>query len=97
MAQKKGQTGNPNGRPKGKRNKITAEMKDKIQLFVENNFEQIQADFQAVEAKDRLIIFERLLKYVIPSKIETETVNQNEENQPVINIVIDGKDMNLSK
>jgi len=26
-----------------------------------------------------------------------ETINQNEENQPAINIVIDGKDMKITK
>ena len=96
MAQKKGQTGNPNGRPKGTPNKVTAEMKEKIQLFVESNFETIQKDFDNVDAKDRLIIFERLLKYVIPTKIEQENVKPDESPEQ-INIIIDGTRIDLTK
>lgn len=96
MAQKKGQTGNPNGRPKGTPNKVTAEMKEKIQLFVESNFETIQKDFDNVDAKDRLIIFERLLKYVIPAKIEQENIIPEEQLQQ-INISIAGEKIDLTK
>ena len=96
MAQKKGQTGNPNGRPKGKPNKVTAEMKEKIQLFVESNFETIQKDFDNVDAKDRLIIFERLLKYVIPAKVEQENISP-EEVPEQINIIIDGTRIDLDR
>ncbi len=96
MGQKKGQTGNPNGRPKGTPNKVTAEMKEKIQLFVESNFETIQKDFDNVDAKDRLIIFERLLKYVIPTKIEQENVKPDESPEQ-INIIIDGTRIDLTK
>mgnify|MGYP006910585223 CR=1 FL=1 len=96
MAQKKGQTGNPSGRPKGTPNKVTAEMKEKIQLFVESNFETIQKDFDNVDAKDRLIIFERLLKYVIPTKIEQENVKPDESPEQ-INIIIDGTRIDLTK
>lgn len=83
------------GRKRGATNKITSEMKDKIQLFVENNFEQLQADFQLVEAKDRLIIFEKLLKYVIPTKVEQAVIKEDDDSQQ-INITISGIDMNLS-
>lgn len=96
MGQKKGQTGNPNGRPKGKPNKVTAEMKEKIQLFVASNFETIQKDFENVDAKDRLIIFERLLKYVIPAKVEQENLKIDEFPEQ-INIIIDGKRVDLSE
>jgi len=96
MGQKKGQTGNPNGRPKGTPNKVTAEMKEKIQLFVESNFETLQKDFDNVDAKDRLIIFERLLKYVIPTKIEQENVKPDESPEQ-INIIIDGTRIDLTK
>ena len=74
MGQRKGQTGNPNGRPKGTPNKVSSETKEKIQMFIEANIEKIQQDFDSVDAKDRLIIFERLLKYVIPTKAEQENI-----------------------
>jgi hypothetical protein len=95
MGQKKGQTGNPNGRPKGKPNKVTAEMKEKIQLFIASNFETIQKDYETVDPKDRLIIFERLLKYVIPAKVEQENIKTDEFPEQ-IKIIIDGKRVDLS-
>ncbi len=97
MAQRKGQTGNPHGRPKGTPNKVTIEMKEKIQLFVENNFDMIQNDFEKVDPKDRLIIFERLLKYVIPAKVEQENINMDVIQPDAISIVIAGKSIDLSE
>jgi hypothetical protein len=96
MAQKKGQTGNPNGRPKGTPNKTTAEMKETIQLFIELNFEQIQKDFAILEPRERVTLYERMLKYVIPSKVEQEIINI-EDDKPSINISIGGKDLSLNK
>jgi len=84
------------GRKKGVNNKVTALMKEKIQLFVESNFETIQKDFDNVDAKDRLIIFERLLKYVIPAKVEQENIMPEEQTEQ-INIIIDGTRIDLTK
>ncbi len=84
------------GRKKGATNKISALMKEKIQLFIESNFETIQKDFDNVDAKDRLIIFERLLKYVIPAKVEQENIKIDEFPEQ-INIIIDGKRVDLSE
>jgi hypothetical protein len=96
MAQKKGQTGNPNGRPKGTPNKTTSEMKETIQLFIELNFEQIQKDFAVLEPRERVTLYERMLKYVIPAKVENEIINI-EDDKPAINISIGGKDLSLNK
>lgn len=70
MAQKKGQTGNPHGRPRGSRNKATFDMKERIRQFVETEFNGVVADFNKLDAKDRVLLFERFLAYVMPKQKE---------------------------
>jgi len=55
------------GRPKGKPNRITAELREWISVFINNNKEKIQQDFDSLESKDRIMIFEKLLKYALPA------------------------------
>ena len=63
----KGQTNNPNGRPKGIPNKVTTDLREWITNFLEDNREQIQQDWKGLEAKDRIVLFEKLLKYALPT------------------------------
>ncbi len=67
MAFKKGNSGNPTGRPAGSSNKAACDLRQWINNFIEGNREQIEKDWQALEPKDRLIMFERLLKYSLPT------------------------------
>ncbi|WP_152267018.1 DUF5681 domain-containing protein [Agriterribacter humi] len=67
MAQKKGQTGNPNGRPKGSPNKATKDLRQWVNGFIQSQTEQIQKDWKQLEPKDRIILFEKLLKYSLPT------------------------------
>ena len=55
------------GRPKGTPNKITAELRDWISNFIDSNREQIQQDWETLEPKDRVVLFEKLLKYALPT------------------------------
>ena len=73
----KGRTNNPYGRPTGTPNRITADVRASIKQLVDENLEQIKADFATLEPKDRLIIFERLLQYCIPKKRDEPTVDDN--------------------
>jgi hypothetical protein len=67
MGLKKGQTNNPNGRPKGRPNKTTKDLRDWINKFIDRNTAQIEEDWKVLEPKDRLMIFEKLLKYTLPA------------------------------
>lgn len=55
------------GRKPGKPNKITQDLRQWINSFIEDNREQVQRDWLQLEPKDRLIMFERLLKYSLPT------------------------------
>lgn len=92
MPQKKGQTGNPNGRPKGAKNKVTAELKERVKYFIESNLELIEADFKVLEPKERVNFYTQLLKFAIPTKHEAEI----QPIQPsVIHHYIDNKAIKL--
>lgn len=66
MGLRRGETNNPNGRPKGSQNKVSAELRERLTAFVENHWEQVEADFDALEPKERLQFFEKLLSYTLP-------------------------------
>ena len=66
QSMKKGHTNNPNGRPKGTPNKITQDVRQWISTVIEDNRQQMEQDLKAIEPKDRLIILERLMQYIVP-------------------------------
>ena len=67
MSRTKG-TPKTGGRQAGTPNKVTGTLKDFISNLIENNREQIEADLKKLQPKDRLMILERLLQYVIPKQ-----------------------------
>lgn len=94
MAQKKGQTGNPNGRPKGTPNKSSKELREAINNLVSNNIDTLQSDIDNLEPKDRLAFIEKLFKYVIPpSKEEPIQVDnpQSSYHELMYNMFIESK------
>ena len=76
MAFEKGKSGNPSGRKKGSKNKLTVKAKDFVELIVEEYQDTIKEDFLKLEPKDRIMLFERFLQYVIPKAVKLETEGQ---------------------
>lgn len=66
MGLKKGTTNNPNGRPKGKPNKATSDMRTFLSELLGKNKLQIERDLKKLEPKDRLMILERFMQYTTP-------------------------------
>lgn len=74
MAFHKGKSGNPNGRPTGIKNKATADLRQQINLLLEEQFGQVQTDLLNLEPKDRVNAWLRLLEFAVPKLQRSETV-----------------------
>lgn len=72
MGLKKGQTNNPEGRPKGSRNKVNKELRKMIKDFLEENLENFQEEFAELETKDKLKFITDLLPYGLSKYQPTE-------------------------
>ena len=89
MAQKKGKTGNPNGRPRGTPNRVTTEMKTWLAGLIDKNRRQIEKDLKRLEPKDRLLILERLMQYTVPKmQAVTAQIDLNTLTDEQLNILI---------
>lgn len=80
MGLKKGQTNNPNGRPKGSTNKSTEAAKQIVVDFVGKNVEEMQELFDIIKKDDPKKAFDILyagLEYVIPKLARTENYNES--------------------
>lgn len=72
MPFKKGESGNRKGRPNGAENKTTVELRDRIKAFLDGNFKTVQRDFKKLDPEKRIALYERYLKFVLPSLQATE-------------------------
>lgn len=54
------------GRKAGTPNKITAELRERIKVFLESHFDIIEKDFMALDPERQIVLFERYLKFVLP-------------------------------
>lgn len=81
----KGTVNNPNGRPKGKPNRTTDELRAMVQNFIDANLQTLQTDFDKLEPKDRLAFIERLLKHVLPAPLQELDRLTDEQLDELIN------------
>jgi len=61
-----GRTNNPNGRPKGSQNKVNKDLRDKIKLFIDDNWDSLQNDLETLSPKERIDAYLKLLEYSLP-------------------------------
>lgn len=89
MAQPKGSTGNPNGRPIGSKNKVSEEIRQTINDFLNNNISTIQESFDTLEPYQKIQSLIKLLDYSIPrlKTIDIESsFKESESNEPLIKL-----------
>lgn len=85
MAQRKGQTGNPNGRPKGSPNKATTNAREAIAAFVEGNVERLNGWLDQIAAespKDAFDAFMKVVEYNIPKLNRTDVQQLDKNGKP---------------
>ncbi len=70
------------GRPKGSRNLVTREVREKFTDLLEKQLPQLEKDFQALPARDRVRMILELAKFVVPQLKAVEAQIMQAENEP---------------
>jgi hypothetical protein len=83
MPFKKGESGNPSGRPPGSANKISREIRLRMAQFVDDNIDGVKKWFEALEDKDKLFYFKEFLPFVIPKM--KEITGDDTPSKPLFN------------
>jgi len=75
-----GVANNPNGRPKGSKNLVTAELKEKMTNFLADRFPQFIEDINAIEDKAmRAKMFLEAYKATVPRPVDDDDREREDE------------------
>jgi hypothetical protein len=74
---KKGQTNNPNGRPKGSRNRTTKQMKAALMAALGPELDQLPELLAGMEPDQRVNALSKLIGYILPKATESESGGGN--------------------
>ncbi len=76
MPFKKGTSGNPNGRPQGSTNNNIKDLRERISLLLDSQFDTIITDLNALEPKERISAYIKLIEYAVPKLQRTDFTEQ---------------------
>jgi hypothetical protein len=62
----KGQSGNPDGRPQGSKNKTPADLLELLKRFAIDNFEQFKKDFDSLTPELRCSLWLKAMLHIVP-------------------------------
>jgi hypothetical protein len=76
------------GRPIGASNRITQEIREKIQLILDSEFETIEETLNSLPPKDRLEIILKLMRFAIPQLKEITIQDERPQIEEIkVNII----------
>lgn len=89
MPFKRGQSGNPEGKPPGTKNKINQEIRQRIANFLDENFDKVKEDLEKLEPKDRVRFYIELLQFGLPKLKAIElTSDPNSISDEDLNLIL---------
>lgn len=71
------------GRPKGSTNKKTTELRERITLLLDENWEGIQNDLKSLTPKERIDAYIKLLEYSLPKLNRTQLTAEVEQAKSI--------------
>jgi len=75
------------GRTQGTPNKTTKELREWVSNFIDANTERIEKDFETLDPAQRILFFEKMLKFVLPTKNDIVLENGTNFVPPVFKII----------
>ena len=92
------------GRKHGTPNKVTKDLKEWIFKMITSQQATIEKDFEALKPKERIMLFEKLLAYVVPRRQSIDVSQEYKELERLLNTLpdeaieaISNKIINLNK
>lgn len=77
------------GRPKGKPNKSTAEIKKLIEGFIGSKIDELDEVWKQLEPKDKMKALQDLLKFAIPTQIRSSIDLNNISDEDLLSLTED--------
>jgi len=76
---------NPNGRPIGAKNKVGAELKERIAQFLEDKFADFSLLWDGLDDKDKARIYVDVIPYAVPKMASTAVTIDTEQTKKTVN------------
>jgi len=76
---KPGLSGNPQGRPKGSKNKTTSDIKEKWRQILENQMKTLEQDLEEMKPDERVKLIASISEFFIP-KLQRKSIGIENSN-----------------